>query len=420
MAPLAPEVREGSNAAWTVVGQCLSSLTNFGGSVLAARALGVDFFGAFTVGFAVYLLALGLSRALSIEPMMIRYSAASTTDARNAIARAGGSALGVGAALGGVLVTAGFVIGGSVGGVLLVAAVALPCLLLHDVCRSALIMTRRARAAAVNDGVWLTVMSVSFLVLPLTGSRSATAFGAWASGAVVASAVGVFQLGTRPQLAIWSWWIEHRDLGLRYVGEFMTTVGVSYTLLLVVAIDAGAADTSGVRGVQVLMGPMNILFMAASSFSLPLLVRRLSSAAVRPGRVTTLVSLICAGSATLWALFVLFLPDSVGRALLGESWAISRDVLPFLAAAMVAEGVALGPMIGLRALADARRSFRLRLAIAPFSIFTGIVGIVVADAVGLVATVALVQTIAAPFWWRSYRRSRDSLTMSHPINRQLA
>jgi hypothetical protein len=59
---------------WGLVDQVLSSATNFGGSVLAARALSSSGFGAVAIGFSVFLLVLGIARAWSSEPLVIRYS----------------------------------------------------------------------------------------------------------------------------------------------------------------------------------------------------------------------------------------------------------------------------------------------------------------------------------------------------------
>src|SRR5690606_23694366 len=100
----------GSRAAWGVADQAVSSLTQLGTAVLAARALGPEDFGGFASAVAVYLLALAVGRALCGEILAVRHVGPRAEDAAPA---AMGAALCVGAVLGAAGLALGTVVGGA-------------------------------------------------------------------------------------------------------------------------------------------------------------------------------------------------------------------------------------------------------------------------------------------------------------------
>jgi len=156
-------------AAWGVADQAVSSLTNFAVLVVAARALDLEEFGALALALAAYSVALGVTRALSGEPLTVCYSATSVertaSEARGALATAGAA----GVLCGVVFALVGAVLGGSVGTALLVLAVVVPGLVIQDTWRFVFFAMGRARAACVNDTVWLVVLGILLVVV---GSRS--------------------------------------------------------------------------------------------------------------------------------------------------------------------------------------------------------------------------------------------------------
>ena len=58
---------------WGVTDQALSSLTNLVMTLSVARTLGCRQFGAFTLAYVTYGFALTASRALSSDPLMVRF-----------------------------------------------------------------------------------------------------------------------------------------------------------------------------------------------------------------------------------------------------------------------------------------------------------------------------------------------------------
>ena len=164
--------------------QALSSLTNFGLAVGVANQVGTTDFGAFSIAFAVYLVALTISRAVSTDPLLIRYSARDTHAWRVGTARATGMALVVGVGAGGIAILAGVIVGGSLGAALVVLGIGLPALLVQDAWRYAFFATKRGRAAFLNDLAWTIALVVGFLRDPrsATSARSARSCSRGSSG----------------------------------------------------------------------------------------------------------------------------------------------------------------------------------------------------------------------------------------------
>jgi len=80
-------------AFWGLLDQALSSLTNFALTFTAARSLDPHAFGGFSLAFAAYLLALGFSRSVGSEPLVVRFSGAREEEWRAAVREAAGMAL---------------------------------------------------------------------------------------------------------------------------------------------------------------------------------------------------------------------------------------------------------------------------------------------------------------------------------------
>ena len=85
---------------WGLADQALSSLTNFGLVVLVARSVQPAEFGAFSVVYAMFALALGAARAIAGEPLLIAHSATTVERWRWGVAGACGAALLTGALAG--------------------------------------------------------------------------------------------------------------------------------------------------------------------------------------------------------------------------------------------------------------------------------------------------------------------------------
>jgi hypothetical protein len=92
------------------------------------------------------------------------------------------------------------------------------------------------------------------------------------------------------------------------------------------------------------------------------------------------------------------LPPSLGRALLSHSWAAGHSVLIPLTIAAAASGILTGATVGLRALAAAKRSMRVRLITAAITIAASTVGAITAGATGAAAGLAFGLSVGALMW----------------------
>ena len=176
---------------WGVADQALSSLTNFGLTVLVARQVDTGQLGGFSLAFGTYLITLGISRALCTEPLMVRYSASTRTQWREGAAMAAGASLGTGMIAGIACLIAGKVLGGSLGRTFAVLGLSLPGLLLQDSWRYAFVAAGNPLQAFVNDLVWAVVLFPSVLGFIAIGHSSVVWLTlAWGGAATVAAVIG--------------------------------------------------------------------------------------------------------------------------------------------------------------------------------------------------------------------------------------
>src|SRR5437773_1671247 len=100
-------------AGWGVADQAASSLTNFGAGIFVARSVSPQAFGAFSLAFATYLVAMNVVRSLASEPLVVRYSAAPRPQWREATKAATGTAIVTSVILGVGCVLVAATVGGS-------------------------------------------------------------------------------------------------------------------------------------------------------------------------------------------------------------------------------------------------------------------------------------------------------------------
>jgi hypothetical protein len=390
---------------WGLADQALSSLTNFTLSLLVARTVGVDELGIFSLVFATYLLALGVSRSLNSDPLGVRYSDAGTPAWPEATARAGGGAIGLGLVGGAACALTGAVIGGLLGRALLVLGLTLPGLLLQDVWRFAFVARGRSFHAFLNDLVWAVALAALLLVLLATRRTSVIAFElAWSGGACAAALAGLAQARLLP----WppnplEWWRRHRDLNVRYLGEFLTIGAVSQLNSYGVSAVAGIAAVGTLRAGEILIGPVYVLFMGGNMVAVAEGARVGRRSPSRLARLSLLVSAGMSLAAVLWGVVVVLLPDAIGTRVMGSTWYAAAEVVVPYALVTIGLTASAGPQTGLRALAAARRGLRARLLAAPLMLAGAIGGAALGGAVGAAWGMAAGYWAAAVVWWWQFR-----------------
>jgi O-antigen/teichoic acid export membrane protein len=386
----------------------LSSATNFLLGVLVAGTVDAAAFGAFGLAYAIYTLALGAARALALEPLTVRFSAVSVDQWRSGVADAAGTSIVFGTVIGVVSLGVATVAGGPLNATLTVLGIALPGLLLQDAWRFSFFAANRGARAFWNDFVWAVVLFPGAAVLLSRGEASMPALmGIWAIAGWTAAFVGLAQsrIVPRPDRTL-SWLREQCHLAFRFLAEFVVSSGTAQLAIFLIAGLTTLADVGHLKAGQMILGPLNILFMGAGLVAVAEASRFLAQSPKKMEEAVHIVSAVLALGTVAWTIAALLLPSSVGEAVMGSNWVGGRGV--FLPLALGTTGVALsyGPVTGLRALAAARSSLRARIFDAVTTLVMSVVGAVVAGAVGAAWGYAVSGWLRVPNWWWHFYRAR--------------
>jgi O-antigen/teichoic acid export membrane protein len=404
-------------AGWGVADQALSSLTNFAVGVFVARELGPTEFGAFSLAFATYLLALNASRGLATDPLAVRFSDASAESWREAAAAAAGTATLIGAIIGAGCVLAAVVFDNVVGVAFLSLGLMLPGLLLQDSWRYIFFAARRGRDAFLNDLVWAGVLGPFMAAVMLSGRIYVQWFVlAWGGAAMVAGLFGAAQAGTIPRLSlVGRWHRSHRDLGIRYLSENITfSVAVQVRLYGLGAI-AGLAAVGALRAAELLLGPVNLIMMGIGSLmAIPEGARLLSHGLGRLRRFVVGLAILLAAVAMLWGLVVAVLPDELGQRLLGATWQPAASLVLPITLMVALQGVWSCAWTGLRAMGAARRSLRAQLLGSSAFLVGALAGAAIDGAEGAAWGSAAGNLVACCIWWWQFRLATREFEAARP------
>lgn len=386
---------------YTVLDHGVSSGSNFVLSILLARTLSVDAYGAFSVCFAIYTVVLGFSRALSTDPLLVLHGPDDSEGLRSCRGAIGLNAL-IGVGVGMVIVGAGLVIGDAFGPVAIAVGLCMPVLLVQDGVRYSLIARRRPDRAVAVDLLWMGIM-VTLAVAIVVADRGLSAWATvtiWSAGALVSILLAQKWVEGRPSFALVPPWLSRsRTLGWRFATEFALVGGAPQVVLLVVSLQALAA-AGALRGGWVLFGPPAILLAGLGSVALAEGAREWRRDPRRAqmflGGLLALV--VVADSA--WGLCLWFVPESVGAAVLGDTWPGAHQLVPGLTVlAISTASLGLG-MAGLRSAGQASRTMRITVPTMLGVVVAGSVGAILGEAQGAVwAMVAPTVLGAAGLWW---------------------
>ncbi len=412
-------------AGWNLADQAVSSATNLLLSVLAARALSVDGFGAFSVAFTIYSFLIAGGRAMISRPLAVRYAGAGPERYRVAAQSATGASVLLGVAAGLVVAVAGlFFLGGPLGTSLLWMGVLMPGLLLQDMWRMVFITEGRPRAAFVNDSVWGVVqVGLVAAFIALDRQSAATLLLGWGGAAFLVALLGMRQFRGRPKLRTSLRWVgEQRDLLKYYLASFLAIMGASQITLLLIAGLGSPADVGALRAAQVVLGPLNLMTYALQAFAVPEIARR------RPGgrrglQVAMVLSGVLVLASLVWGIAAVALPDRVGVFLLGDTWTSAEEVLPATLVGVVTIAVAFGANTLLVALGYAKETFRINAMLAPGFLLFGLTGLELGGAAGAALGLSLAQVVVAPaLWWRAVvlMRRGTSSPAERPASEQLS
>jgi O-antigen/teichoic acid export membrane protein len=392
-------------AVWVIADQILSTTTNFGLSIILARNVDTTEYGAFAVGFTVYALMLGVSRALSTDPLIVRFSQQSHEEQRDAGSTAVAMGIMVGVVVGAVVAIIGFAVAAPLHSVLVAFGLGLPFVLWQDTYRYQFIAARRPHLAALNDLVWVIALGVLLLVSVRADARTAAPYiAAWAAAAGLAGAVGVLEARAWPHLhRALDWLRHHADLNLRFAAEFILLNGGPQLVLLGVAAAAGYAQAGGLRGAIVLLGPVTVVATGLVIAAVPEGVR-IKDDRSRLRRLVYLLAATLSAAVVVWAVVVSRLPDRIGTELLGDTWPLSQGLMVPLGLAGAGVMACTGLAAGLRSLAAARESLRAAVPAIALLVVGGVVGAAIDGGLGAARGMIVPAWLGVVFYQRQFGR----------------
>jgi O-antigen/teichoic acid export membrane protein len=388
-------------AGWGLADQALSSLTNFVVGIYIARSLGTKDFGAFSLAFATYAIALNASRGLATDPLVVRYSGADVTSWRRAVAKSAGVAITVGLVVSACCVVVGLLLAGSTRAAFLALGITLPGLLLQDSWRFAFFSAGKGGQAFGNDLVWaLGLVPLLAAVAATEQPRVLWFVLAWGGSATLAALVGGVQARLVPRLSnVAGWLVQHRDLGPRYLAENLSWSGAAQLRLYGLGWIAGVVAVGSLRAAELLLGPLNVLILGISLMAVPEAARMLRRSVRRLRPFCLLLSSLQAGVAVAWGMALLLLPEGLGVQLLGPSWQPASKLLLPVTITVAGAAFWIGASIGLRALGAASRSLRAQGVSSAVYLVGALGGAAVAGAAGAAWGSAATSLIAVFIWW---------------------
>lgn len=391
-------------AFWTFFDQAVCSLGTAVLSILMGRSVAPREFGAFGIAFLVYTLMVGLSRAVVTDPMIVMYSGRAAPERRDAIGTATALAMGLGFAAGAVTASIGLVFGfdTTLGAALVVLGASLPGLLQQDAWRYAFFMSQDARTVAANDTLRTLVMG-GLLAMYLTRDLATVPnfILAWGFSAYVGCFLGVLQSRIAPRTRGSAAWLAgHRDLAMRLGADFGINQGAANGAGMAVGPVSSLAAVGALNASRTLLGPLALLYSGTTAIVLPAMSARALQSLLR---LAAWVSLVLSGTAVVWTLFLLVMPQAWGLWLLRDNWAGAHaTILPTgLGSALIA--LAVGPNLGLKARSLGGAVLRVTAVQAPLLVVLGVGGAALGDAVGAAWGFAAAQAVGVTLTWRAFR-----------------
>ena len=399
-----------------VVDQVLSSTSNFVTTVMAARYLDPNAFGAFSLAIVAYTMNLLIVRALCSEAILVR-PGDSEDGRRRRGAAAVGSAVWIGVILGAAYVGSGLMLDKTVRGSLIALGVLTPGLLAQDTMRYVSFAHGRPRSAVINDGFWLvSQVTVLFTLMRLDLLGPARLVVAWGVVGILGGVLHMWVDRIVPAFGGGLGWVKaNKDLSVRYLADMVSGQGASLIASYVLAGVAGVAAVGAIRGALTLFGPVNVVLLGSTMVLVPE-GRRI--AASSPKRLVTMC-MAAAGVFTVMAAVVTvtfeFLPASLGSKILGETWGGAHSVMVPIGVAAMAGGVVAGALAGLRSIAAADALLRTRVITTPAAIVLPVGGALLDGGRGLAIGLALSVWWNVIWFWKAFLRALASYDNgSHP------
>lgn len=352
----------------TFADQAVSSVSNFVTGVVIARLSGAAEFGDYALALTVWLIVVGLHRALVTEPVIVTSRELDHTPA--VVARGVSAEVLLGAAVSAVVAVAGgiaLVAGLRIGALLLALSPWFPALLVQDYWRAMAFRERRPGRALVNDLVFAGVQFACIALFVQLGWRSAPfIITAWGIGATAGAAVGLRWFpGVGPLREGWALLRDLWGMSRWLLADFVSGFTSDQAYIAFAALLLSRTDYGGVRAAISLMGPAYVITLACGNLGLPAashLAGPDDRAALR--HFTRRLSLGTTACIGLYGAVVIVAGRQILSAVYGSEFARFAPVAFLGAIAYVLFGLIFGPIVALKAAGRMRRLWRVRAGVA--------------------------------------------------------
>jgi hypothetical protein len=395
---------------WAIIDQALASGSNFLMAILVVRSVSPADFGAFSIVVVVYVLSVGVNRALTTEPLAIRFGRAVNPIMAHA-PRCLGLALCFGTLVGTACVVAALCTSGTMQSVLLVLGVTFPLLMVQDSGRVAFFALGRPRLAAANDAVWALVqLPLVVVVLVQSNAQTWHYVAAWLVPGALAGVLTLVQLRVLPSVrGAGAWFADTRKLAIPLVWNYGLMAAPAYLIFALMPIVASLYELGMARSAYLPYGFFGVVFQSAWLVLLPAASRR-SRADL--SRLAAWSSAGLGALALVWSIVLAFaVPAQLGVAIFGESWNDTRVIRLIFAAALVAQAIGVGPLVALRALEAPKLLVYVRLVTAPLMLAVGLILSAHHGAAGLAVAILIGDFSATLLSWAVFARIRPSLSV---------
>lgn len=384
-----------------LLSQALNTGSNLGIALFLASQVSSESFGAWSVGYASFLITLAVARAVATTPMIL----GSTGIPPEAQVKGSLSLSIVVGLLAALLLAVGGAFGGSqIQDALSAFAIVAPVLCLQDAMRYNFIRRFAPGKAALLDAIRLAIQIGVFAYLLQTEIvTSYTATVGWGLSAFASCVVGFCLHGVLPSFSAGiefikaNRWASGR-LFMDALVKGLSGNALPYFLTAFIGLSAAGAFRAG----QTLMGGVGLFTQGIAPIVVTEAIRKVRNG--NPGWtilwIWTALLTIFSG---LYGVAILVIPDNMGQALLGESWHNASPILLPLVLQTVLRGPITGVPIILRAgyLLDTALKLRIVLAVpnlvipaigaAVWGLQGAAWGLVLAAIIGCVFSIATVQ-----------------------------
>lgn len=362
--------------------QGLITGSNFLLGILLARWLTREQYGAFALGFAVFLLVAMLYQSLLLEPMAVFggsvYQSQLRAYLRALVCIHVVAAIGIGLVLGLSAEVARFAIpADGLPGALAGAALAAPCILLLWLARRAFYLQLSSALAVAGALLYCTLVVGGLFLARAYGRISPfSAFTLMGAGGGLSGIVFLAFLTSRleinsaplPLRAVWKRHWEYGRWALASAVAMWIPANMYYPLL---GSFSGVARAGELKALLNFVNPIFQVYAALSMLLLPYASRRWSRGD-HPGKLNIKITALCTGGAiAYWLVLLLFTGPAFHLFYSGRYMEVA-PLMPAVALGSVLESAFFGPAILLRAMESPRSVFGALLASTAVAVGAGV------------------------------------------------